>query len=635
MHSIKKIVYILTVTLSLIIVTLIFTNFAMRNIFTYIDETEVINHDISDYLDGLNLPIRVAINISEQEVNDDLEKKDTLSNALTQNLDTLKKDIDLTSINLEQILDKQNENFIISTGFIDYLQFQNEIQTMITQLSFINDSISIIEGRNILSNEDYLKPLEETYLELLDVFEAYNNKHLVYSSEIRFSFMNFFNIILIILFLTIIGLILIIFRFIHTDLNLIKKTYEQIEHHDFDANKVLNKPIFSEEVLIQKTIKTYFNNQKAIDYFTQLVSKNYLIDDIIDHLLEITNELLGVDRVGIAFYDKKTDTLTAEYGIANYEPLYLNVGYRVNLKYSSLKNIIINKTGFINNDLLLSSKKKPDSESLNLIIKEKISSNLTIPLISENEVFGIVFFSSKKNNHFTQSNYDFTENLIYQLTGILNRAYIMKVFLVKMTNSFARIVDKKDIETGDHLLRMVKYSVIIAQSLQNLNVNSHSIDNKMILEIERNAAIHDIGKVGTPDYILKKPGKLTEEEFQIMKLHASIGGDIFKELNNEFVQFNFDFYKTAENIARYHHEKWDGTGYPEKRKQFDIPLESRIVALGDVFDAITSKRIYKEAWSFEYSVEFIKSQRGKHFDPIIVDAFMNAISEIKEVYINR
>lgn len=199
--------------------------------------------------------------------------------------------------------------------------------------------------------------------------------------------------------------------------------------------------------------------------------------------------------------------------------------------------------------------------------------------------------------------------------------------------SFARLVDKKDNETGDHILRMVKYSRIIAEGVDKLNLKTHAVSKKTILAIERNASAHDIGKVAIMDNILKKPGKLTHEEFEIMKTHAAVGGDIFKELNDELSFFNNDFYKVAEEIARYHHEKWDGTGYPEGLKGASIPLVARIVALADVFDALSSKRVYKDAYSLEQSLEIINDSSGKHFDPVIVDAFNGEFDRIKSVYL--
>ena len=138
--------------------------------------------------------------------------------------------------------------------------------------------------------------------------------------------------------------------------------------------------------------------------------------------------------------------------------------------------------------------------------------------------------------------------------------------------------------------------------------------------------MHDIGKIGIADAILKKEGKLTDIEYEVMKTHADLGKHI---INNAISSYKGNsFLIMAKNIAHYHHEKWDGSGYPEGLKGEEIPLESRFMAISDVYDALVSKRVYKGAFSFEKTVEIIKDGKRTHFDPVLVDAFM----EIKEEF---
>jgi putative two-component system response regulator len=133
--------------------------------------------------------------------------------------------------------------------------------------------------------------------------------------------------------------------------------------------------------------------------------------------------------------------------------------------------------------------------------------------------------------------------------------------------------------------------------------------------------MHDVGKIGIPDSILKKPGKLTPEEYEVMKQHPNIGAAILANSGSELLQM-------AERIARSHHEKWNGQGYPRGIKGADIPLEGRIVAIADVFDAVTSKRCYKPAFALEKSIGILKDGAGQHFDPELVEAFLSIESEI-------
>jgi len=142
--------------------------------------------------------------------------------------------------------------------------------------------------------------------------------------------------------------------------------------------------------------------------------------------------------------------------------------------------------------------------------------------------------------------------------------------------------------------------------------------------------LHDIGKVGIPDSILLKPGKLSAEEYEMMKKHTIIGADTLAEVRDKYPDNRF--LKLGISIARYHHERWDGTGYPEGLSGTAIPLSARIMAIVDVYDALRSNRVYKEAYSHEESLSIIKEGRNKHFDPVIVDVFVENEAEINRTF---
>lgn len=181
----------------------------------------------------------------------------------------------------------------------------------------------------------------------------------------------------------------------------------------------------------------------------------------------------------------------------------------------------------------------------------------------------------------------------------------------------ARAAEFRDPETGAHIQRMAHYSQLIAAG-----IGLDKAQQELILEA---APMHDVGKLGTPDMILLKPGKLTPEEFAVMKQHATIGWEILRDSSAPTL-------KTAAEIAWTHHEKFDGSGYPRGLKGEEIPLFGRIVAVADVFDALTSARPYKPAWEFDKAWEFIRANRGSHFDPRCADAFLaqrNAVLTIR------
>jgi len=174
----------------------------------------------------------------------------------------------------------------------------------------------------------------------------------------------------------------------------------------------------------------------------------------------------------------------------------------------------------------------------------------------------------------------------------------------------------RDKETSNHVKRMSHFSRILAREA---GLSRDAVD--MIFS---SSPMHDVGKIGIPDCILQKPGILTPEERVIMESHAVIGAHILKDSDVPVVRL-------AALVALTHHEKWDGTGYPRKIAGETIPLEGRIVALADVYDALSSRRCYKEPWSEDKVVAFLQEQRGKHFDPTLVDLFLGAIDEIRQI----
>ncbi|MEG2436699.1 MAG: transporter substrate-binding domain-containing protein [Cetobacterium sp.] len=172
-----------------------------------------------------------------------------------------------------------------------------------------------------------------------------------------------------------------------------------------------------------------------------------------------------------------------------------------------------------------------------------------------------------------------------------------------------------DEDTGDHVKRLGMYSTLLSQKI--------NVSEKLGADIKRFSSLHDIGKVAIPSEILKKPSKLTDEEFKKVKEHVNIGHDLVKKLKLGSV---------AENIVRYHHEKWDGTGYPLGLKGEEIPLEARIVSIVDVYDALRQNKSHREGISHKEALEIIKSQKGKSFDPELVDAFVKNDKEFEKIY---
>ncbi len=180
----------------------------------------------------------------------------------------------------------------------------------------------------------------------------------------------------------------------------------------------------------------------------------------------------------------------------------------------------------------------------------------------------------------------------------------------------ARAVEYRDSETGLHIIRMSHYSAALAAKV---GLSFQKCD-----QILTASPLHDIGKIAIPDNILLKPGRLTDEEMAIMKTHTTIGAELLSGSQSEFLE-------AARRIALTHHERWDGSGYPKGLVEEEIPIEGRISAICDVFDALTTKRPYKKAWDVSETIEEIKSLKEKHFDPSFVDLFVEILPEIQEI----
>ncbi len=185
--------------------------------------------------------------------------------------------------------------------------------------------------------------------------------------------------------------------------------------------------------------------------------------------------------------------------------------------------------------------------------------------------------------------------------------------------ALAKLAESRDPETGHHLERVQRYSRRLAETLAESYNGAELIDADFIRLVYQTSPLHDIGKVGIPDAILLKPGKLTSEEYEIMKSHASIGAETLDAALMNYPQARF--LQVARDIAASHHERWDGKGYPQGLAGHHIPLSARIVALADVYDALTSRRVYKEAFTHEVARDIIVAERGTQFDPQVVDAF--------------
>lgn len=227
---------------------------------------------------------------------------------------------------------------------------------------------------------------------------------------------------------------------------------------------------------------------------------------------------------------------------------------------------------------------------------------------SDDKIYTFVLKGVKDLNAILTYGTDITE-VVKTNEEIIN---IQKDIVYKM----GAIGETRSNETGNHVKRVAHYSKILAIK--------YGLSEEEAMLLTMASPMHDIGKVGIKDEILNKPGKLTDDEFKIMKTHSTLGYNLLKDSNKPIL-------KAAAIVAREHHEKWDGSGYPKKLKGEDIHIFGRITAIADVFDALGSKRVYKDAWSDEKIFKLFKEERGKHFDPKLIDIFFEHFDEFDKV----
>ena len=205
----------------------------------------------------------------------------------------------------------------------------------------------------------------------------------------------------------------------------------------------------------------------------------------------------------------------------------------------------------------------------------------------------------------------------------------MKNYNSEIVTSFATLVESRDSSTGSHVKRTKSYVKILLDEIKTNNLYS-SIMTKDFEDKMMNAApMHDIGKISIPDTILQKPGKLTDEEYSVMKKHSVLGGEIIQEIFKDMD--DKEFLNIAYDVTRYHHEKWNGNGYPEGLVGKEIPFSARIMAIADVFDAISAKRCYRDAMPLDKCFAIIKKGKGVDFDPVLTDLFLNAKEKVEKV----
>lgn len=332
-----------------------------------------------------------------------------------------------------------------------------------------------------------------------------------------------------------------------------------------------------------------------------------------------------VDRIAVALYDEKTDVLkTFVHSTAGGEPPLSHYESKLSESKSLMDIVQQNKPRVINDISIFSASKQVHTKK---ITEHGFASSYTLPIFQNNALYGFVFINSKQKDVFKSNDlyfFDLYSHLI-SLVVINEQSSIQTLqATVKMAYDMTHY---RDIETGNHVNRMSRFSRLIAKQL----ADKYDLDDEYIEQIYIFSPLHDIGKITIPDNILHKPGKLNSEERHIMESHAEKGREIIDQLLKDAGLHSLDNAHMLRNIAQYHHEAINGTGYPHGLTGDKIPLEARIVAVADVFDALASKRPYKDAWPNDKAFEALRLMANSKLDTECVEALIDSQSEVEEI----
>ena len=338
----------------------------------------------------------------------------------------------------------------------------------------------------------------------------------------------------------------------------------------------------------------------------------------------VQQELPFIARVALTLYDPETRVLKTylhsgsdRESLAHYQSIIDNAPSLVEILKRGNPRVI-------NNMFTTQSGRSEYSRRLG---REGYAASYTMPMFNNGEFIGFLFFNSHEKEVFSDSalrRLDLYGHLISMM--VINELSSIRTLSAALKTT-GHITHHRDPETGSHLDRMSRYSRLIALAL----AEKYQLDDDYIEHIFMFSPLHDIGKIAIPDQILLKPGRLNEDELRVMRTHPLRGQEIIGNLIENFGMENVEHLDMLRNIAMYHHEAVNGRGYPEGRAGADIPLEARIVAVADVFDALTSQRPYKEAWSNQRAFETLRAWAGHQLDRDCVEALLSQREAVETI----
>lgn len=382
-------------------------------------------------------------------------------------------------------------------------------------------------------------------------------------------------------------------------------------------------------------INSIFKKIEKMIFLIERINKNLSFGQSLEFIFHNFSSFIPYNFIGVSLLKEDGETLEASYGISDGSVKGLPenlLGKKFNIKGTKLEKVIESAITRIIPDFEKFIAFFPKTEYYDVIYQAGIRSSITLPLMANNKKVGIIFFCSVNKNEYKQEHVQFLEMLGNSISISFERHVFVDNLVYSSILALAKLAETKDEDTGEHLERMQKYSKLIAHLLYKDSKYKEQITPEFIENIEHFSPMHDIGKVGIRDSVLQKPGKLTVEEFEEMKQHSLIGAKVLRAAEENMEKVGRGMFQLGIEIAEGHHEKWDGSGYPHGKRKQEIPLSARIVALADVFDALTSRRPYKKPFSFDIAFDMIQEASGKHFDPEIIRVFTQYKDTFYRVY---
>lgn len=364
----------------------------------------------------------------------------------------------------------------------------------------------------------------------------------------------------------------------------------------------------------------------ALFQLTDQINQGSNLDTTLRFVKEAFGPFLPVDWVGLLMLSPDGQRLNLErvQGIADER---LREGSGFSLQDAVLARVL-RQPGAVQMDPL-QDVASPFARALH---QAGLGAAILLKLGGDKQSEAVLVFASTQLDAYTAEHAELLENVAGQLSHALDKTVFLERLVVAAVQGLSKLAESRDPETGDHLMRMALYSALVAEELGKTDAYRHLIDAAYVRRIHQFAPMHDIGKVGVADSILLKPGALDAAERTEMQRHPSIGGEVLRRCEQQVSELGHPIFQMAVEIAESHHERYDGSGYPHGLSAEAIPLSARIVAAADVFDALTSKRPYKSAWSIEDALQAMQADSGKHFDPDVIAALKRALPRMLEVY---